>query len=85
MTCRNCGRSLSYVQWAGVDRWKSCPRCSTRNGTEHVFYRYPEAFGTTPARATYHHPEGPQSYCSPCRGTGEPDLSASRLCSDVNS
>ena len=85
MTCTHCGRALSNVQWAATNRWKSCPRCSARNGSEHVFYPYPDLFGTTPARATHEHPEGPQSYCTACRGTGTPDLTRSRPCSDVNS
>ena len=68
MACENCGRPLHRTQWEDQDRWKSCPRCSQAHGTEHVFYRYPDAFGTTPNRATDRHPEGPQSHCQRCRG-----------------
>ena len=84
MTCTHCGNILSEVQWKDSNNWKSCPHCSSRNGSEHIFYPYPESFGTTSARATREHPEGPQSYCTACRGKGEPDLAKSRYCSDIN-
>ena len=37
------------------------------NGKEHVYYEYPEHFGTTPKRASSKRPEGPQSHCESCR------------------
>ena len=41
--------------------------CSQNNGKEHVYYEYPEHFGTTPKRASSKRPEGPQSHCESCR------------------
>ena len=83
MACENCGQPLHRTQWADEDSWKSCPRCSQAHGTEHVFYRYPDAFGTTPNRATDRHPEGPQSHCQRCRGGNDPDFTEGMLCSDI--
>lgn len=68
--CKHCNRPLNKAQYKTVDghQYKSCPRCSEANGSYHVYYTYPESFGSTPARSTSNHPEGPQSYCIPCRG-----------------
>ncbi|MBP2031957.1 phage FluMu protein Com [Clostridium algifaecis] len=67
--CKYCNRPLSEAQYKTVNgiQYKSCPRCSEANGIYHVYHIYPQLFGTTPARATSNHPEGPQSYCVPCR------------------
>jgi hypothetical protein len=47
--------------------YKSCPKCSTTNGREHVFHRHPLEFGTTAERVTDNNPNGDQSYCIDCR------------------
>ncbi|MDG0876410.1 hypothetical protein ABEX25_22085 [Paenibacillus thiaminolyticus] len=70
LICTSCEKPLNASQWSSDGKYKSCPSCSTRNGTEHVFFPYPDSFGTTPKRATAAHPEGPQSHCTSCRGTG---------------
>jgi hypothetical protein len=80
MTCKNCGKPLNETQYH--DDLKSCPNCSVNNGQEHVFYPYPEAYGTTPLRATSKHPDGPQSHCTACRGGNAADGSKSVLCSE---
>ena len=67
MNCKHCHNPLNEAQYHGVNL-KSCPNCSVQNGQEHVFYKYPDAFGTTPLRATSVHPDGPQSHCTACRG-----------------
>jgi hypothetical protein len=54
-----------------LKKYKSCPRCSTKNGNEHVYYEFPDAFGVTEKRKSDKHPEGPQSYCIACRGSGK--------------
>lgn len=65
--CNHCQKPLNRSRWS-IDRvWKSCPQCSVRNGDVHVFRPYPDAFGTTDARASEEDPEGPQSYCAACR------------------
>jgi len=46
MNFTHCNKPLNEGLFHG--NLKSCPNCSTRNGQEHVFYPYPEAFGTTP-------------------------------------
>lgn len=67
-SCSCCGRSLTDAQFLIIDNtiYKSCPECSKQVG-EHVFYKCPEAFGTTPKRITQQNPMGLQSYCGPCR------------------
>ena len=71
MLCRNCVKPLTEAQWDEPSkRYKSCPKCSERGGQEHVFYPYPAAFGTTDARASDLHTEGPQSWCKNCRQWG---------------
>lgn len=83
MACAHCGRPLHRAQWTDDERWKSCPRCSQHHGREHVFRLFPEAFGTTPARATLRRPDGPQSQCTRCRGDDAPDLASGTLCSEL--
>lgn len=67
--CIICGQPLNKSQYSDDHQYKSCPKCSVNNGNEHVYYKYPESFGTTPLRSTSNNPEGPQSYCTPCRGS----------------
>ena len=68
MACTHCGRPLFRSQWTPDSRWKSCPRCSRRHGEEHVFHRYPDAFGTTDARATHGRPEAPKATANVVEG-----------------
>lgn len=82
MDCNVCGLPLNQAQRSADGRYKSCPKCSTRNGQEHVYYEYPTCFGNTPSRATSLHREGPQSYCVPCRGDNIPTTTGI-LCSNV--
>lgn len=65
MYCPICNKLLSEAQYK--DEYKSCPACSQKAGV-HIFYKYPDAFGTTTLRATNKHPDGPQSHCEICRG-----------------
>ncbi|XZN56791.1 hypothetical protein ACSW9A_02860 [Clostridium perfringens] len=65
--CRVCGKSLNSSQYSKDGNFKSCQRCSVENGVEHVYYSYPEEFGTTPKRASSNRPDGPQSHCESCR------------------
>lgn len=80
-TCQACARLLSRSQWRANDMLKSCPRCSSANGREHVFHRHPEAFGETSARASAADPEGSQSWCTACRGRMPPG--GGRRCSEL--
>ena len=79
MNCSHCNRPLNEGQFH--EDLKSCPNCSTKNGHEHVFYQYPEAFGTTPKRASSRRPDGPQSHCVACRGAKDIPNFAPILCS----
>jgi hypothetical protein len=84
MKCDHCDKSLRRAQWAHGKAWKSCPNCSTQNGHEHVYYSYPDAFGTTPARANYKNPEGPASWLvSSTFGTVALSSWQARTCSEV--
>lgn len=83
MKCQNCDKSLKISQYKHNDTWKSCPKCSQMNGQVHVFYRYPDKFGTTPQRSSPAHPEGAQSYCACCRGDKVADLTHARTCDQV--
>lgn len=65
--CTHCRKPLNESQYRKNKQYKSCPKCSTKNGKEHVYYEYPSSFGTTLNRASQNNPEGPQSYCIPCR------------------
>lgn len=65
--CPICHQPLNETQWKKEKQYKSCPCCS-QNAKIHIFYKYPEAFGNTPLRATTNNPDGPQSYCENCRG-----------------
>lgn len=69
--CIICNEPLNITQWRRDKQYKSCPKCSTINGNEHVYYEFPDAFGITEKRKSHNHPEGPQSYCVACRGRGE--------------
>jgi hypothetical protein len=79
--CKHCGEELSKSVYSSDKSLKSCPNCSQLNGDYHVFYKNPEAFGTTPLRSTSMHPEGIQSHCQECRG-GNPPKSGI-LCCDI--
>jgi phage FluMu protein Com len=70
IVCQHCGKQLSESQYRKGKQYKSCPKCSSDNGGEHVYYKYPENFGTTPLRASTNSPEGAQSYCYSCRDRG---------------
>lgn len=80
--CKVCGLPLNESQWSKDKEYKSCPKCSTKNGEEHIYYKYPENFGITPKRASTNYPEGPQSYCVPCRGNSIPEAKKV-LCSEL--
>ena len=83
MKCQHCQDVLNKAQFRSNREMKSCPNCSKSNGEYHVYYPYPEAFGTTEKRVTANNPDGPQSYCTDCRGGQEPHSYAPTLCCDI--
>ena len=82
MKCKVCGKPLNVAQWSNDEQYKSCPKCSTEKGIEHVYYKYPDNFGNTEKRASTNHPDGPQSYCVPHRGRGS-STETRTLCSEL--
>lgn len=83
--CKCCGKPLNESQYNKEHNYKSCPRCSTINGEEHVFFPYPVSYGITDARKSMEHPDGPQSYCVSHRGNAtNPIPSGGLLCSICN-
>ena len=80
--CATCNRALNRSQYSEDKKLKSCPRCSSKDGREHVFYDYPDAFGQTDARVSDASPDGAQSYCATCRTNDEP-LRGARRCSSI--
>ncbi|MDB4954679.1 MAG: hypothetical protein JWO36_2248 [Myxococcales bacterium] len=80
--CIACKRPLNRSQYSEDKKLKSCPRCSSKDGREHVFYDYPDAFGQTDARVSEATPDGAQSYCGQCRTNDEP-YRGSRRCSSI--
>lgn len=69
--CEHCGKPLRRSQYSSDDKLKSCPRCSTNDGKQHVFYDYPAGFGQSEARESEETPDGAQSHCVSCRGRGQ--------------
>lgn len=80
-TCNHCKKPLKESQYKNGKTLKSCPNCSQDNGNEHVYYKYPDEFGVTDLRSTASQPDGPQSYCTSCRGNNPPNSRPSTLCS----
>lgn len=65
--CEHCAQPLNQGVYSPDRRQKSCPRCSMRDGSQHVFYARPEGFGRSDERITDTNPDGDQSYCYSCR------------------
>lgn len=65
--CKHCGKPLNQSQYDDSHTLKSCPSCSSNDGMEHIFYRYPAEFGTSDKRISIATPDGAQSYCIRCR------------------
>lgn len=58
--CKICGKPLKESQRKGD--YKSCPRCSTIDGKEHVYFPN-NFFGCSKKRITKNNPDGIQSHC----------------------
>ena len=80
--CAHCNKLLNRSVYSPDNTWKSCPRCSSLEGAEHVFYEYPDGYGTSDARISDDAPDGAQSYCKTCRVGQEPTTHSQR-CSSV--
>jgi hypothetical protein len=65
--CQSCGDRLRTSKDSPRGLFKTCPNCSGLNGREHMFRKWPEAFGTTEKRIREEDPDGSQSWCEHCR------------------
>lgn len=79
--CLHCREPLRRAREAASGAFKACPGCSQQNGTEHVYYDSPAAFGTSAKRVTRTNPTGVQSHCLACRQEGQPGAFRAWLCS----
>ena len=84
--CGNCSVDLREPLTAADGAWRSCPECSARNGRQHVFLPFPEAFDVVeptaepPAGAA----EDPRAqWCHACRSANTRGLTRTRTCRDV--
>lgn len=80
--CRQCDQRLNRSRYNSQRTWKSCPHCSVQDGSRHIFYPFPGAFGTTPARSSDETPDGAQSYCTACRQGVHPHFDR-RFCGEI--
>jgi hypothetical protein len=81
--CEACDAPLNRSRRSRDGRWKSCPQCSVRDGTHHVFYPFPDSFGVSEARVSGEDAEGAQSYCTSCRGRGQVASGVRRSCPEM--
>ncbi|MDR1537597.1 MAG: hypothetical protein LBU32_06305 [Clostridiales bacterium] len=75
--CKHCGKPLDEPQYRNGKEMKSCPKCSSINGEEHIFYNNPEAFekalevsegATLTSSLDIAKEEGHACNCANCRG-----------------
>lgn len=83
LKCKSCDALLRSSVYQDNETWKSCPNCSGNNKVEHVFRKFPDAFGTTEERASDTSPVGAQSFCTACRIKEKP-TDPGRLCSSFD-
>jgi hypothetical protein len=78
--CGVCGKSLDKSRRSLDGEWKACVRCSANDGTEHVFYRYPDAFASGHGGDD---DSGTQGDCSWCRSGRIAPAGEARHCTDM--
>jgi len=81
LKCKSCDAVLRSSVYQDDDKWKSCPNCSGNNKIEHVFRKFPEAFGTAEEQAA--DPATIQGFCTACRNKEKP-TDPGRLCSSFD-
>jgi hypothetical protein len=81
--CETCAAPLNRSRRSRDGLWKSCPKCSVRDGIHHVFWPFPDAFGVSQARVSGEDAEGAQSYCTSCRGRGGPSNGSRKSCAEL--
>lgn len=82
--CTVCGKVLNSSRRSPDGSWKSCPNCSARDGTEHIFYKYPDGFGESDERGSGDDQAGAPIWCLVCKGGGAAPTSSARRCGDLS-
>ena len=82
VACDVCGRSLDKSRRSLDGLWKACVRCSINDGTEHVFYPYPDGFGEAGGQGT-EDASGTQGDCTWCRSGRTAPSGTPRHCTDL--
>lgn len=81
--CVACAKDLQEVLMAPDGAWRSCPHCSSRDGRQHVYRPFPDAFDPAeagpPAEAPDDDPR--HHWCRDCRAGKR--VQEFRLCRDV--
>jgi hypothetical protein len=79
--CINCADRLGdYARITGPDGdWQACPSCSARDGREHIFLPYPDAFYAPGEAPAEHDQSAAPADCLACRH-GSPRTAAFRRC-----
>ena len=80
--CTHCRNALKKTQRTENKIWQSCPRCSQRSGSEHVFYKFDDAYGRPAVEVKGVVYEDWILLCRACRYNEEPDF-PSRQCNQV--
>lgn len=81
--CGVCGKTLDKSRRGFDSAWKACVRCSTNDGTEHVFYQYPDAFGGDDAHASDEDSARMQGDCNWCRSGRVAPPGTARRCAEI--
>jgi hypothetical protein len=79
--CAHCDQLLKRGRAASNGSMKSCPNCSAFEG-EHIFYPYPEGFGTSSASGG--DPARDHGDCSACRANAHPPHQGGTHCSQLD-
>jgi len=82
--CTVCGKVLDSSRRSPDGSWKSCPNCSARDGSEHIFYKYPDGFGESDERGSGDEQAVAPSWCLVCKGGGAAPTSSARRCGDLS-
>lgn len=78
--CGVCGKTLDKSRRSFDGAWKACVRCSTNDGTEHIFYPYPGGFSDTDPHASEDDSASIGSDCLWCRSDSIAPVGTARHC-----
>lgn len=80
--CDVCGKALDQSRRSFDGGWKACVRCSMNDGTEHVFYQYPDAFSAAGGDVAEDDPGSP-GVCTWCRSGRVAPAGTARHCANL--